>query len=112
MHEFWYDYIKPKYRNRAKLCYMDTDSFAIYIMTKDFYKDIAAEVETWPDTSNFDENDERPLSIGMNKKAPGLFKDELGGKIMIEFCGVGAETWAYLLDDDTEHKKPKEQKSL
>ena len=27
MYEFWYDYIKPKYQNNAKLCYMDTDSF-------------------------------------------------------------------------------------
>ena len=23
MYEFWYDYIKPKYQNNAKLCYMD-----------------------------------------------------------------------------------------
>ena len=40
MCEFWYDYIKPKYGDRAKLCYMDTDSFIPYIITKDFYKDI------------------------------------------------------------------------
>ena len=29
MFEFWYNYIKPKYQNNAKLCYMDTDSFKI-----------------------------------------------------------------------------------
>ena len=40
----------------------------------------------------------------MNKK---VFKDELGGEIMIEFCGVRAKAWVYLLDDDTEHKKAK-----
>ena len=40
MYEFWYDYIKPKYQNNAKLCYMDTDSFIIRINTEDFYKDI------------------------------------------------------------------------
>ena len=40
MCEFWYDYIKPKYGDRAKLCYMDTDSFIPYIITKDFHKDI------------------------------------------------------------------------
>ena len=45
MYEFWYDYIKPKYQDKAKLCYMDTDSFAIYIKTEDFYKDIANDVE-------------------------------------------------------------------
>ena len=43
----------------AKLCYMDTDSFAIHIKTKDFYKDIANDVEKWFDTSNFDESDKR-----------------------------------------------------
>ena len=38
MHEFWYDYIQPKYGDRAKLCYTDTDSFVIYIKSKDFLK--------------------------------------------------------------------------
>ena len=41
MYKIWYDYIKPKYGNRAKLCYMDTDGFVIYIKTEDFCKDIA-----------------------------------------------------------------------
>ena len=45
MYEFWYDYIKPKYRDRAKLHYMDTDSLAIHIKTEDFYEDIAHDVE-------------------------------------------------------------------
>ena len=45
LHEFCYDYIKPKYQNNAKLCYMDTDSFIINIKTEDFYKDIAEDVE-------------------------------------------------------------------
>ena len=51
MYEFWYDYIKPKYGDRAKLCYTDTDSFVIYIETEDFYKDIVNNVERWFDTS-------------------------------------------------------------
>ena len=38
MYEFWYDYIKPKYGDRAKLCYTDTDSFVIYIKSEDFLK--------------------------------------------------------------------------
>ena len=45
MYEFWYDYIKPKYGDRAKLCYTNTDSFIIHNMTEDFYKDIADNVE-------------------------------------------------------------------
>ena len=45
MYEFWYDYINPKYQDKAKLCYMDTDSFVIQIKTQDFYKNIANYVE-------------------------------------------------------------------
>ena len=37
MYEFWYDYVKPKYKDNAKLCYMDTDSFVINIFTEDFF---------------------------------------------------------------------------
>ena len=88
MYEFWYDYIIPKYGDRVQLCYMDTNSFVIHIITEDFYKDIANTVERWFDTSNYDENDERPLPRGMNKKVIGLFKDELGGKFMKVFVGV------------------------
>ena len=91
MYEFWYDYIKPKYKDKAKLCYMDTDSFVIHIFTEDFFEDIANDVEKWFDTSKYDKNDKKPLPIGMNKKVISLFKDELGGKIMKEFCVLRAK---------------------
>ena len=74
MYEFWYDYIKLKYKDKAKLCYMDTDSFAIYINTEDFNEDIAGDVESWFDTFIYDENDERQRRIGKNKKVIGRFK--------------------------------------
>ena len=45
MYEFWYDYVKPKYQDNARLCYMDTDSFIINIKAEDFYEDIADHVE-------------------------------------------------------------------
>ena len=83
---------------------MDTDSFIIYIETEDFCKDIGNDVERWFDTFNYNENDERPLPIGKNKKVIGLFKDELGGKIVEEFWG---KAYAYLVDDDSEKKKAK-----
>ena len=86
MYEFWYDYIKPKCEDKAKLCYMDTDSFIIHIETEDFYKDIANNVKRWFDTSNYDKSDKRPLPIGINKKVIGMFKDELRGKIINFFC--------------------------
>ena len=101
MYEFWYDYIKPKYGDRAKLCYTDTDSFIIYIKTKDFFEDISNDVERWFDTSNYDENDRRPLPINMNKRLPGLFKD----------VTPRAKTYAYLKDvdddDDDDDEKNK-----
>ena len=107
MYEFWYDYIKPKYGDKARLCYIDTDSFVIDIKTEDFYKDIADDVERWFDASNYDKKDNRPLPIGKNKKVIGLFKDELGGKIVKEFCALRAKAYTYKLDDDSEHKKAK-----
>ena len=47
-------YVKPKYGENAKLCYMDTDSFIVHVKTDDIYKDIAEDVETRFDTSNFE----------------------------------------------------------
>ena len=54
MYEIWYDYIKPKYGEKAKLCYMDMDSFILYIKTDESYKDIAEDLETRFDTSNYE----------------------------------------------------------
>ena len=53
-YEFWYDYVIPKYGEKAKLCYMDTDSFIVYIKTDDIHKDLAEDVETRFDTSNYE----------------------------------------------------------
>ena len=86
MYEYWYDYIKPKYQDNAKLCYIDTDSLVIYIITEDVYEDIANDVEKWCGTSNYEAD--RPLPRGINKKVIHLFKDELGGKIMIDFVAI------------------------
>ena len=47
---------------------------------------IAGNVERWFDTSNYDENDKRPLPIGKNKNVYGFLKGELRGKIMKEYC--------------------------
>ena len=64
------------------------------------------------DTSHYDKNDERPLPIGKNKKVIGLFKDELGGKIMTEFVALRAKAYAYLMEDGSEHKKSKRNKKM
>ena len=68
-----FGYLKPKYKDKVKLCYMDTDTFVIYIETEAFYKDIADDVEKWFDTSNYDENDKRPLPTGENEKGNRSF---------------------------------------
>ena len=78
MYEFHYHYMRPKYDSKAKLCYMDTGSFVYEIETEDFYRDIAKDVKRRFDTSGYSKDDNRPLSIGQNKKAIGLMKDELG----------------------------------
>ena len=57
----------------------------VHIKTDDTYKDIAEDVETRFDTSNFEIH--RPLPKGKNKKIIGLMKDESGGQIMKEFVG-------------------------
>ena len=105
MYEFWYDYVKPKYGEKAKLCYMDTDSFIVYIKTDDIYKDIKEDVETRSDTSNY--KLDRRLAKGKNKKVIRLMKDELGGKIMTKFVRLRGKKYNYLIDDCSEDKKAK-----
>ena len=68
---------------------MDTDNFTVYIKTDDIYKDIAKDVEKSLDASNYELD--RPWPKGKNKSVIGLMKDELGGKIMIEFVGLKAK---------------------
>ena len=74
---------------------------------KIFFEDISNDVKRRFDTSNYDDNDERPLPIGKNKRVPGLFNDELGGKIMVEVVSIRPKTWAYLMNDGSKHKKAK-----
>ena len=74
MYKFWFDQIKPKYGDRVKLCYTDTDSTITHYMSEDFYRDIADDVEKQFDTSNYDENDKKPLLTDKNKKSIWFFQ--------------------------------------
>ena len=105
MYEFWYDYMKPKYGDDVKLCYMDTDSFIMHIKTEDSANDVKKRF----DTSNYEVN--RPLPTGKIKKKIGLMKDELGGKIMIEYVALRPKTYSCLADDCEEDKKAKGTKN-
>ena len=98
MYEFCCYYVKSKYEDKARLCYMDTHNLIINIKAKDFYEDIDGNVKEWFDTSNYDKKDKRTLQIGTNKKVLGKFKVELGEKIMTEFIGLRAKTYLHLID--------------
>ena len=75
MSEFWYDYVKEKYGENAKLCYMDTDSFIVYIKTDDIFTANAEDVETRFENSNYELN--RPSPKGKNDKVIGVIEDEI-----------------------------------
>ena len=79
-------FVKPKSGEKSRLCYLDTDSFILYIKTDAIYKDVAEDVETRFDTSNYELD--RPLTKVKNKEVTGLMKDELGEKIMPKFVGL------------------------
>ena len=85
MYEFWYDYIKPKYQDSTKLCYMVADCFPIYIKSDDFYEDVADDIEKWFDTSNYSKDDNRPLLIGWNEKK-GSFLRSIRRKSYERIC--------------------------
>ena len=104
MYEFWYDYMKSKYNDNVRLCYMDTDSFTMNIKTNDFYKDISDDLDNRFDTSNCEVK--RPLLMG-KKRVIGLMKDELVGEIITEFVTLRPKTYSYLTDDSKEDKKAK-----
>ena len=109
MYEFWYDYVKIKYEDKAQLCYMDTDSFVVNIKTKDFYKDISQDVNKRFHTSNY--TFDRPLPTEINKEVIGLMKDELGGDIITEFVTLRPKAYSYITNDFIEMKKAKGTKN-
>ena len=102
--------MKPKYNDKVKLCYMDTDSFVMNIKTSDFYKGTANDVDKRFDTSNYEVD--RPLPTGKNKKVIGLMKDELGGGIITEFVALRPKTYSYLTDDCKKNKKAQRKKCV
>ena len=107
MFDFHYKYIKPKYGNKAKLLFTDTDSFLYEIQTEDFYKDISGDVKDRFDTSDYPENHPSGIPTGINKKVLGMFKDEAAGKVIKEFVGLRAKLYSYKMDEGKENKRCK-----
>ena len=107
MYDFHYNYIKPKYGDKAKLVFTDTDSLMYEIETEDFYKDISGDVKNRFDTSDYPENHPSKIPTGINKKMLGMFKDEAAGKIIKEFVGLRAKLYSFKMDEGGESKKCK-----
>ena len=107
MYRFHYDYVKPKYGDNANLLFTDTDSLCYEIRTKDFFKDIAGDVNEWFDTSNYDKGHPSGIPTGINKKVVGMMKDECGGKHIKKFVGLRSKLYAYEQVDGGEEKKCK-----
>ena len=95
---------------KRKLCYMDTDSFTVYIKTGNMYSDIGRDFETRFIISNYEWD--RPLTKGKNKKVIGLRKNELRGKTMNEFPVLRAKTFSYLIESNHKVKNPNAQKNF
>ena len=107
MYDFHYNYIKPKYGEKAKLLFTDTDSLMYEIETEDFYKDISGDVKDRFDTSDYPENHPSGIPTGINKKVLGMFKDEVAGKRIKEFVGLRAKLYSFIMEDGKENKRCK-----
>jgi len=95
--------MKVKYGDNCQLLMTDTDSLMYEVKTEDFYKDIIEDVRERFDTSNFPQNHSSGI-LRMNKKVPGMFKDECGGEIISEFCGLRPKLYAFTKDGEEEKR--------
>ena len=98
MYEFSYDYLKPKYPKKIKLCYMDTDSFILDIKTDNFFEDNKEDLKKWFDTFNYHKDmilpEEYAKNANVNKKVIGKMKNELGNGYMSEFIALSPKLYA------------------
>ena len=104
MYDSHYNYIKQKYREKAKLLFTDTDSLTYEIEAEDVYKDF------WNDKDKFDNSDyspDSPYFNETNKKVIGKFKDEAAGTTLVEFVGLRSKIYSYIKDDNKGGKSAK-----
>ena len=90
MCKFWCNYIRPKYGEKVKLCYMDKDSFILYIKTDTIYKDLSEDVETRFDTSNYEVD--IPLPKGKNKKSNWINERRIRWKNHGKICWIKSKS--------------------
>ena len=104
MYDFYFNYIREKYGNKAELLFTDTDSLMYELETEDFYKDILKDIKRKFDTSDYPEKHESGIKTGVNKKVIGKFKDEAAGKQIIHFTGLRAKLYCYKIDGKEQKK--------
>ena len=105
MFDFHYDYIREKYNDAAELLFTDTDSLLYLIHTDGFYKDISKDIETKFDTSDYPENHPSGILTRVNKKAIGMFKDEVAGRQITHFVGLRQKLYSFKVEDGSLTKK-------
>ena len=105
MYDFYYDHMKPVYRENMKLLYTDTDSFIFYVNTDNVYDDIKRHIERF-DTSDYSENNIHGMPR-INKKKVGLMKDECNGAIMSEFASLRSKVYSFQVLGENTTKKLK-----
>ena len=88
--EFWHDYVRPKYGDRAKICYTDTDGFVIYIITEDFFEDIVDDVR---------------INLTFMKMIKDLFQQVriIRRKDYYRSCWTQSKNMVIIMDDGSEH---------
>ena len=98
MYKFYYDYLRPKFKNKMQLLYTDIDSFVLEIETDDFFEDTKCDLKEWFDTSNYNKNmlllDEYVKNVNVNKKVIGKMKNEIGNGHIIEFIALSPKVYA------------------
>ena len=112
MYKFYYDYLRPKFKNKMQLLYTDTDSFVLEIETDDFFEDTKYDLKEWFDTSNYDKSmvlpDEYRDNASVNKKVIGKMKNEIGKGHMKEFIALSPKVYAskqYVIDGTIKEDK-------
>lgn len=105
MCNFHYNYMKPKYGENVETLYTDTDSFIYKIFCGDFYADMMDDIHKY-DTSDYDVDNQYKMPR-LNKKVPGLMKDENNGKIMTEFVGLRSKMYSVRVNNRDAIKKAK-----
>jgi hypothetical protein len=105
MYDFHYSYMLPKYGDKARLLFTDTDSFCYHVQTNDVYQDMLKDRDLMFDTSAYP-CDHFLYSV-KNKKIIGLMKDETNGTPIEEFVGLRSKMYSIKLSDDDEKKRAK-----